>query len=216
MYVTPDGHTAVDEVVALTRRWYETETAAFVERTAGYERFPGLPTEILRFVESIADVTGPVLDLGCGAGRDTGFLLGHGREVVAGDISATMLRTTADRYGRWRPRCVQFDMRRLPFAARSFAGAWVCASLVHIPERALGDCLAELCRTLRPHAVVAISMKAGVGGGWRPADGSQGQRWFTFVRPKSFLASMAAQGFVDLSTTWSGRGSWFIAHGSRP
>ncbi|HYS38276.1 MAG TPA: class I SAM-dependent methyltransferase [Pseudonocardiaceae bacterium] len=216
MYVTPDARTAVDEVVARTRRWYDTETAAFVERTAGYERFPGLSEEILRFVESIVDGSGPVLDLGCGAGRDTGFLLDHRREVVAGDISATMLRTTADRYGRSRPRCVQFDMRRLPFATRSFAGAWVCASLIHIPESALGDCLAELYRTLRRRAVVAISMKAGTGCGWQSADRDQGQRWLTLVRPESFLASMAAQGFVDLSTTWSGRGSWFIAHGRTP
>jgi SAM-dependent methyltransferase len=212
MHLTP----AVDEVVALTRRWYDTDTAAYIERTAGYERFPGLPTEILRFAESLADVTGPVLDLGCGAGRDTEFLLGHGRDVVAGDISATMLRATADRYGPARPRCVQFDLRRLPFMDRSFAGAWVCASLVHMPAQALGDCLAELYRTLRPRAVVAISMKAGVGGGWQPADIGDGQRWFTFVRPESFLASMAAQGFVGLSATWSGRGSWFIAHGGKP
>jgi SAM-dependent methyltransferase len=216
MHVTPDAPPTVDDVVALTRRWYDTATAAFVERTAGYERFPGLPTEILRFADALADVNGPVLDLGCGAGRDTGFLLGHGREVVAGDISATMLRATADRYGRARPRCVQFDLRRLPFMDGSFAGAWVCASLVHIPMQALGGCLAELYRTLRPRAVVAISMKAGVGGGWWSADAGGGQRWFTFVRPRAFLALMAAQGFVDLSTAWSGRGSWFIAHGAKP
>jgi SAM-dependent methyltransferase len=216
MYLTPEAHPTADEVVALTRRWYDMATAAFVERTAGYERFPGLPTEILQFAESLAGLTGPVLDLGCGAGRDTEFLLGQGREVVAGDISATMLRATADRFGRARPRCVQFDLRRLPFADRSFVGAWVCASLVHIPAETLGDCLAELYRTLRPSAVVAISMKAGIGGGWRPADVGQGQRWFTFVRPRSFLALMAVQGFVGLSTTWSGRGSWFIAHGGKP
>jgi SAM-dependent methyltransferase len=216
MHLRSGSATPSDCVVRLIRRWYDREAAYITERTAEYARFPGLLAEIEQFARSVGDMVGPVLDLGCGAGRDTEFLLGRGHRVVAGDVSAMMLHTTVIRCAPARPGCVQLDMRRLPFAAEAFAGAWVCASLVHVPRAQLGDCLTELYRTLRPGAKVAISMKSGDGDGWVPSGGSRGHRWFVLVRAEVFLAMMRACGFVDLSAVVSGRGTWYIAGGGRP
>jgi hypothetical protein len=74
MHVTPTSTTTPDAVVELTRRWYDAEAVGYVERTASYDQFPGLDAELVEFLRSLPDDGGPVLDLGCGGGRDTEFL----------------------------------------------------------------------------------------------------------------------------------------------
>jgi SAM-dependent methyltransferase len=215
MHVTPENLKHSDHVLRLTREWYDGEASYYARRTAVYDQYPGLLEEIEVFDSSLDGASGTVLDLGCGAGRDTEFLLDRGHVVVAGDVSAEMLRTTIDRCRPARAVCVQLDMRRLPFAGGSFMGAWVCASMVHVPDVHVGGCLAELHRTLLPDALIAISMKSGSGGKWVSSGPSQRPRWFTYLDSDVLLPIMRANGFVDLSVVSSGRGSWYTAHGRR-
>lgn len=209
-----DVPATTDDVARRTGTWYDGHRADYAARTWDYARFPGLLDEIGEFERSLR-VSGPVLDLGCGAGRDTEFLAHTGRPVVAADISSEMLQATIARCGR-RTACVRLDMNRLPFRDKSFAGAWVCASLVHVPSTLLGGCLAELRRTMLSSARVAISMRRGTAEGWRRADTSPDHRWFTLIEARSFQTLLTAHGFVDVATTDSGRKGWYIATGTTP
>ena len=156
-----------DNIVRATHDWYDRHAGAYATRNADYDRFPGLQAEIRRFLESIRLIHGPVLDLGCGAGRDARFFIDGGRETVAADLSGTMLHITqAALEGSSRSHCVQLDMRQLPFARSSFSGAWACGSLLHVPRIAIADCVGELHRVLAPNARLAVSMKSGNHSGW--------------------------------------------------
>lgn len=211
MHLNPADGPEPDDVVRATNAWYDREAAGYTARSVDYGQYPGLLAEIERFVVRIGDTDGPVLDLGSGAGRDTEFLLRSGLRVVAADISAMMVRRTVARCAAYRPPCVRLDMRRLPFAAGAFAGAWVCASLVHVHDSEIDRCLAELARVLRRGAQVAISMRSGVDSGWRRSDLSPGERWFSVVEPNEFAATLRVHGFADVTIEPSERRDWYIA-----
>lgn len=69
------------------------------------------------FLARAAPPRGPVLDLGCGAGRHLEAFRDRGREAVGLDLSAPLL-AAARRAGA--ARLVRGDMRRLPFADGAF------------------------------------------------------------------------------------------------
>jgi len=198
-----------------TRNLYNQRAADYVETTGRLELFPGLADELERFA-GIALQSGLVLDLGCGVGRDSEYLLNKGRTVLAGDLSEAMLKITSDRCRSDRLHLVQLDMTRLPFEESVFAGAWICASLLHLPSRGISTALAELYRVLKPAGAVAISMTSGSGEGWHAGNSVIESRWCTFMEPGEFSELLAAQGFQDVTVAWSGRRDWFITEAYRP
>ncbi|MGH4019716.1 MAG: class I SAM-dependent methyltransferase [Pseudonocardiaceae bacterium] len=185
---------------------------SYIDRTGSLELFPGLQTELDSFNKR-ADRSGPLLDLGCGVGRDSEYLSAAARTVIAADISVEMLKITRARCG---VAVVEADMGHLPFSNDTFAGAWVCASLLHIPSCLMRGALGELYRTVRPGGAVAISMKAGEGEGWYWGNSLSSPRWFTFVEPATFGAILADEGFTGVSTIFSGRGDWYVAEATKP
>jgi SAM-dependent methyltransferase len=200
-------------VTRATQRAYDTNAANYAAATGDYDLFPGLLDAIECFGQEITSA-GPVLDLGCGGGRDSAHLTTLGFVVVAGDVSAEMLRITRSRCGQ-DVITSQLDMAQLPFQAEMFAGAWVCASLVHIHSAQLVHVLHELFRVLKAGAVASISMKSGDSEGWSRGGAVAGQRWFNHVRPAQLVAAMAEVGFSDITVNFRGRQDWYIATGSR-
>lgn len=206
---------SLENVLRRTRVLYDDRTADYASRTREYDQFPGLHDEIDRFL-TLTLGAGPLVDLGCGAGRDSRYLIGRGRSVFALDLSLNMLRATREHCGHHRGlNLVQANIVGTPFGDATFAGAWVCASLLHLPARYLRPALAEIHRILAPGAGVAISMKAGAGEGWHAGRTLDEVRWFTFVEPEEFASAMRAQGFTAVTLTWSGRDEWFVAEGRR-
>lgn len=204
------------EVLRRTRDLYDHQTSDYAEKTRSYSLFPGLVGEVERFM-TLTLPRRRVVDLGCGVGRDTGYLLERGCSVAAVDLSHAMVEATGAYCGQHpRLRLVQAEMSRMPFRAASFDGAWVCASLLHVPSRHMPRTLAEIGRVLAPGAGVSISMKAGVGEGWHAGRTIGQDRWFTFVEPNEFASLMRTRGFVEVSVTPSGRYEWFVAEGRRP
>jgi SAM-dependent methyltransferase len=108
-----------------------------------------------------------ILDLGCGPGRDVGFLTELGCQVTGLDASAGMVAEA--RHAFPSAVLVQADLRRLPFARSAFDGVWACASLLHLPRTSLPQAMIEISRFLhQPGGVLYLALKRG-----------QGERWIT-------------------------------------
>ena len=197
-----------------TRELYDRQAAEYARSTGDFGLFPGLLDELDRFIER-ADRSRPLLDLGCGAGRDAEYLVGRGRFAVAADLSLEMLRITRTRCQGPSSAVAQLSMLELPFRSHIFGGVWACASLLHVPHAALDRVLAEIFRILAPGGTTAVSMKAGTGEGWHSGTSLATQRWFTLVEPEAFAASMRAAGFARVSCTASGRKNWFVAEADK-
>lgn len=209
------AHHDVREITRRTRELYDRHALGYAGSTQDYNRFPGLREEVHRF-SALAVPELQVVDLGCGAGRDSRYLLELGHEVVALDLSDRMLAATGAYCARHpRLNLVQADLSRTPFREASIGGVWACASLVHVPARQLRRSLEEIRRILVPGAGVSMSMKAGEGEGWQVGETLAEARWFTFVQPDEFASLLGEHGFVEVSATSSGRREWFVAEGRR-
>ncbi|WP_216913121.1 class I SAM-dependent methyltransferase [Nocardia noduli] len=108
-------------------------------------------SELLRANES-----GPVLEVGCGAGRITDYLSGRGLDISGIDVSARMIA-----YARGRYPGLRFDegsMERLDFGDGALAGLVAWYSIIHLPPDRVPDVLSEFYRVLRPkgHALLAF------------------------------------------------------------
>lgn len=199
---------AMSDVRRMLRQLYDDEARGYAANTDSYTDFPGLKEDVDAFVAQLVQPA-LILDLGSGPGRDSKYFAARGFSVVAADFSLEMLRI-----GRSAEVAqVQADMVQLPFRSNIFAGAWVCASLLHLPSSNHDQALIELRRVLAPGGLVAVSMKAGEGEGWTEGRSIKRRRWFTLVDPVEFVATLASRGFMKTSWSWCDRGSWFIAQG---
>jgi SAM-dependent methyltransferase len=207
-----------EEAVQGTCAAYDRNASAYAAATEGFEGYPGLLAAISSFAAEVPARL-PVLDLGCGGGRDARLLAGRGLRVVAADISAAMLTHARDRAeSRLRPSVgyVRLNMLDLPFPDMRFGGVWACGSVLHLPSQDIPRALSNMWRTLAPGGKVALSMRAGNGEGWRAGGTLPGRRWFTFLDPSAFAAGLARAGFCDVEIQLVGRRDWFIALGRRP
>jgi SAM-dependent methyltransferase len=106
----------------------------------------------------------PVLDAGCGHGRDARALAGFGLPVLGVDLSQGMLdeaiARTDTRLPRGAVRYALMDLRRLELPDASCRGVWCSASLLHLPRRAAPRAVRELARVARSGAPLAVFLKA--------------------------------------------------------
>jgi SAM-dependent methyltransferase len=201
--------------ISVTSRSYDEMAESYAETTEGYAGYPGLRDEVIGFERS-APAGGPVLDLGCGGGRDGRLLSGLGRRIVAADISGNMLACARRRSPRARGMgFARANMLALPFADGRFAGVWASASLLHLPAGAIPRALSEVLRTLVSGGVAAVSMRSGGQEGWRSGGSLPGSRWFTLVHPLGFAEAMVTLGFTAVEIRHSGREGWFVAVGRK-
>ncbi len=98
-----------------------------------------------------------VLDLGCGGGHDSLYLIEAGLDVTACDGSEQMARAAEQRIGR-KVEVVTFQ--HIEWSER-FDAIWAEASLLHVPRAELPDVLVRLHRALRPGGLLQASFKAG-------------------------------------------------------
>lgn len=105
----------------------------------------------------------PVVDVGCGPGRDARQLAQMNFHVIATDLADAMLdearKSCEGQPGADRITFRRMDMRSLDFPHASCVGLWVSASFLHIPKRENQQVLREFRRVLIPGGALMLLVK---------------------------------------------------------
>lgn len=162
----------------------------------------------------------PVLDAGCGPGRDARALAAYGLPVLGVDLSQGMLDEAGERTARRLPvgfiRYALIDLRRLDLPDASCRGVWCSASLLHLPRRTAPRAVRELLRVARAGAPIIVFLKGRAPDGeaeiiepYEHLDGERGQRFFAFYTPDEARALLEDAGaeVIDVATVPSDRPS---------
>lgn len=112
-----------------------------------------------------------VLEIGPGAGRWTGVLLGRASRLVAVDISAACIEACRERFAAYGSAEFHYTSGAdlAPVADASVDVVWSFDVFVHINAAEVEAYLAEIARVLAPggRAVLHHGGVGGTGGGWR-------------------------------------------------
>jgi SAM-dependent methyltransferase len=158
----PDGRVPEGQAAAEPgrQRVQATVNAALYSRGSlvrTYAKRDLRPVEVMLLVRYRAELSHRVLELGCGAGRVTGYLGALGGEVVGVDVSAAMVSYCRRAY----PQVTfgQQDLRDLSgYATRSFDTVWAPFNVLDVLDdedrRAVLD---EIGRVLTPDGLLIMS-----------------------------------------------------------
>ena len=103
-----------------------------------------------------------VLDLPCGTGRLTGWLVGRGYRVLSADLSGRMLAEARSKSAGAPAALLKADAERLPLADAAVDAALVVRFLHLVaPRPARLRIFAELARVTRQRVVLAVSFPHG-------------------------------------------------------
>lgn len=145
------------EHLAATRSSYDNVADAYHELVK--DRMAGNPIE-RAMLTAFAELTGdPIVDLGCGAGRTTGFLKAVGCDISGIDLSPKMVELARKNYPG-----VTFEvgsMTELPCKDGELGGVLAWYSTFHIPREELPGLFTEFARVLRPGGRVLIGTHSG-------------------------------------------------------
>lgn len=112
--------------------------------------------QLQQFMKLIPDGAA-VLDLGCGSGRDSLFLVEEGYDVTAVDGAKNMCELAQIHIGK---EVLNLTYDELDFD-EVFDGIWACASLVHVQTDELASTLLKVLRCLKPGGVIYMSFRYG-------------------------------------------------------
>lgn len=197
---------------------------ALATSIASYDAIPGTYADryykidmgryLRMFVNMLPDSPEPVLDAGCGPGRDCLAFDRLEVPVIGVDRSSGLL---AHASAATTAPLVLADLRDLPFRKAALAGVWACASLVHLDKVGIAAALKEFHRVLVPGGALFISVPHGSGEEWR-SDKAGGRRWFHYHTEPELGTLLTSNGFhVSTAATELGvaAGTWVNVFGVR-
>jgi SAM-dependent methyltransferase len=114
-----------------------------------------------RFLSHMGQEAPLVADVGCGDGRDSGYLIGRGARVLLIDLSSAMLAVAARQVPSGMH--LNMDVRSLGLLDGYLDGLWASGILYHLPKRELPAALSEIRRVVAPGGVFSFNFKTGEG-----------------------------------------------------
>ena len=175
----------------------------------------GIPANdpwLVRFVADLDEHRGqPMLDLGCGTGADTLWLLEHGYDVLSADYSREALRSVAENL--FGSRTAHVDMRMpLPFADGAFGVIVSSMALHYFDEATTLALMGEVRRILSPGGVLLARVSSvndvnyGAGSGREVEThyydhGSYAQRYLTEEDVRRFFGRIGTLDFHEEAMT---------------
>lgn len=179
---------------SLNRSTYDQIAPRFAEANAVMA--PYLAASAGRLLERVGPRPAPLLDLGCGAGRDLAWFDAHGLPGIGVDLSQGMLAQAKQVTSR--PFC-QMDMLSLGFVSGSFRAVWCCAALLHLPKSEAPYALAEMARVLVPGGFLTLSIQKGTEEVVEPVPYTgETERFFARYEPGEMAALLSQAGFLVL------------------
>jgi ubiquinone/menaquinone biosynthesis C-methylase UbiE len=116
-----------------------------------------------KFLKMIKIKNPKLLDIGCGDGRDTAYLLEQGADVIGIDLSGSMLEEAKKNV--LNGNFIKMDMRRLEFPDGQFDGVWASGCVYHVTKDEFKKVLREIHRVLKRNGVFSFNFKLGEGEG---------------------------------------------------
>lgn len=174
------------------------------EIVSGYIEANSKNPTLAKTVESFAKTLSgnKVIDVGCGPGHDAYTFAELGFNVVGVDYSSEMVKAARGlKSVNNQPEFKEGDMRRLGemFNKDSFDGAWVSASLLHIPQEEASSVLKGIHKIVKDGGKVYVGLKGGEQGEQIVSDAKYGkpmEREFTFWEKNNFQELAKSQGFT--------------------
>jgi ubiquinone/menaquinone biosynthesis C-methylase UbiE len=135
-----------------------------------------------------------VLDLGCGNGKDAGFLGSKNLKVTGADFSRGMLNVARERNAGIP--LVQADMRELGFGAEKFSGVWANGCVYHVPKADFPQVLLEVRRVLKKSGIFSFNFKIGEGEGLeeKPRSFGGGERYYAYYGIEEMMVLLEKAG----------------------
>ena len=160
---------------------YDHETANF------WNRFPRT------ILDTFADlVTGNVLDVGSGPGRDALLLKDYNLKVTCLDASDAMIELCL---GRGLDAKVG-DFTHMPFSDNYFDGVWAYTSLQHVPKSQIFTPIKEVRRVLKDKGIFGLGLIEGTTEGYKiDADLNNQRRWFSYYTKLEVEILLETNGF---------------------
>ena len=150
--------------------YYNRNAVTFYDNTVDLD----MEDVLERFIELLPEGSA-VLDLGCGSGRDSIYLIENGFDVTALDGSKELCELAEIHIGQ--------DVLNMNFSDiefdHVFDGIWACASLLHVKEDELDQILDKVIHSLKTGGVLYMSFKHG------DFSGQRNQRYFVDFNVKS-------------------------------
>jgi ubiquinone/menaquinone biosynthesis C-methylase UbiE len=142
---------------------YDRVAAAYAERTrSGLEDLPWMRAAFTQLVTLVSRSGGGlVLDVGCGPGWITGYLVEQGVDAFGVDISSEMIRIA--RHNNPGVRFESTSLFRLPADDSTLAAVVCWFVLHHLPDEDVEAALAEMTRVLKPGGVLLLGGHVGEG-----------------------------------------------------
>lgn len=130
--------------------------------------------------------SGKILEVGSGGGRDAKDLIALGYEYIGTDISQGLLEEA--KKNNPQAKFLLQSVYDLDFPSETFDGAWVCATLLHMPKNRIDTALQSIYKVLKKGAVIFITLKKGEGERWVEGDhaGLNYKRYFSFYEDNEF------------------------------
>ena len=183
-------------IVQTTKAAYDSHARAWAERP--FTPSPLILEFVKQFIEALPDTEHRVLDLGCGPGRWTKYLLDAGVPSVVGlDISANMLQIAK----KTAPQAsyVQADIRQGHelFQPESVSGILAMASLLHLPKASVKEALIGYRRVMIAGGVLAIMVKWGVADGFEKTP-DMPQRYVSYLRAAELEQAVMDAGYGNI------------------
>lgn len=139
-----------------TIAYYEQYAEAFAKRTISVDMGPIHE----RFLSKLPRKA-RILDVGCGAGRDSKIFADAGHDVTAIEPAASLAALALEHFGQQVSLHVM-PLHDLPWQ-ETFDGVWACASLLHIPTESQQWAWERLFSALVTEGVIYASYKEGAG-----------------------------------------------------
>ncbi|MGO7212508.1 class I SAM-dependent methyltransferase [Rhizobium ruizarguesonis] len=140
-----------------------------------------------------------ILELGCGGGQDSAYMLSQGFDVVPTDGSAELARQAEALIGR----PVRVMLFQELDADSAFDGVWAQASLLHVPRPELPDVFVRIRRALRTGGTIHATFKAG------DAEGHDGfGRYYNYPSAEWLSELLTNGGWRNIAISESDGGSY--------